>query len=215
MARIEFLTIFLVAVVMIASFQKGASILTVTKIDFSPMNTTTIWIRIFHFPCAASSLKCWSCSSETPIGEFCRDPFDASAVNDQLKRWTFIECAFPPSQSSNHRAVCKKTIQAGEHHIFETIFFFSENLSFRVSFHFKWIYSTVNDKHIVLRACHWESNNATKNGCTNSVTSPYVKTEFCETCDTDGCNSATQYAPVALLVAIPVAIAKISLLFIA
>lgn len=33
--------------------------------------------------------------------------------------------------------------------------------------------------------------------------------DVCETCDSDGCNDASQYGPVALLTVIPVAIMKV------
>lgn len=35
--------------------------------------------------------------------------------------------------------------------------------------------------------------------------------DFCETCSSDGCNGAAQYGPIALMAAIPVAIAKLML----
>lgn len=71
---------------------------------------------------------------------------------------------------------------------------------------------TVNDKYVISRSCYWEHIDAHKNDCLSNNTPSYIKTEFCETCQTDGCNGAAQYGPVALLVAIPVAVAKILLL---
>lgn len=70
----------------------------------------------------------------------------------------------------------------------------------------------VNDKHVISRSCYWEDANAPKNECLNNNTPSYIKTEFCETCSTDGCNGAAQYGPVALLVIIPAAIAKLLVL---
>jgi len=136
----------------------------------------------------ASAIKCWRCSSDASNAAFCDDPFDASIINEQQRRWSYVDCSYPPgqlnpySQSSTQRAVCKKTKQL------------------------------VNDKHVISRSCFWENVNAPKDECLNSNTPSYIKTEFCETCSTDGCNGAAQYGPIALLVAIPAVIAKILIL---
>lgn len=71
---------------------------------------------------------------------------------------------------------------------------------------------SVNDKIVISRSCYWENVNAAKDECLNSNTPSYIKTEFCETCSTEGCNGAAQYGPIALLVAIPAVIAKILIL---
>ncbi|XP_055303862.1 uncharacterized protein LOC129569231 [Sitodiplosis mosellana] len=158
MARSGFLAIAVIAVIMAVSFQE------------------------------ASAIKCWRCSSDASNAAFCNDPFDASIISDQQRRWSYVECTYPPgqlnpySQGANQRAVCKKVKQL------------------------------VNDKYVISRSCFWENTNSPKDECLNSNTPSYIKTEFCETCTTDGCNGAAQYGPVALLVAIPVAVAKILLL---
>lgn len=62
-----------------------------------------------------------------------------------------------------------------------------------------------NGKPTVVRVCAKSDADATEL-CTNDT----GKTDFkCEICETDGCNSAVQYGPVALLVLIPMAIAKL------
>lgn len=60
----------------------------------------------------------------------------------------------------------------------------------------------------VYRLCAWEHVHAPRNECVNAHTPSYIKTDFCETCDTDGCNGATHYGPYAILIAIPIFIAK-------
>lgn len=57
----------------------------------------------------------------------------------------------------------------------------------------------VNEYH-VFRLCAWENIHAPRNECVNAHTPSYIKTVFCETCDTDGCNSAMHHRPVAVLV---------------
>lgn len=63
---------------------------------------------------------------------------------------------------------------------------------------------------VVQRSCFFEDQNAVPNTCLNTNTPSYIKTEFCETCNTDGCNGAGQFGPIAILVAIPtIILAKI------
>ncbi|XP_055303863.1 uncharacterized protein LOC129569232 [Sitodiplosis mosellana] len=61
-------------------------------------------------------------------------------------------------QNSNQRSACKKIIQL------------------------------VNDKVVISRSCHFEPVNALENDCMNETTPSYVKTQFCKSCLTDGCN---------------------------
>lgn len=60
------------------------------------------------------------------------------------------------------------------------------------------------DKPTITRLCAKTPEEATK-FCTDSAGQKDFK---CNICETDGCNGAAQYGPVALLVLIPVAIAK-------
>lgn len=84
-----------------------------------------------------------------------------------------------------------------------------EFLTNRMSVNFNSI--AVNNKSVISRSCYWEDINAPRDACANANTPEYIRTEFCETCDTEGCNGAGQFAPIALLVAIPTVIAKILL----
>ncbi|XP_055301730.1 uncharacterized protein LOC129568177 [Sitodiplosis mosellana] len=112
-----------------------------------------------------SAIHCWRCSSDASIAAlYCNDPFDSSNITEQQKRWSYVECMYPPSQLNPHsqqlaqRAVCKKIKQL------------------------------VNDNVIISRSCYWEDVNAQKNDCMNATTPSYIRTIFCETCSTDGCN---------------------------
>lgn len=62
--------------------------------------------------------------------------------------------------------------------------------------------STQNDAKIIRRLCSATANAADEackaNGADN----------ICEKCDTDGCNGAIQYGPIAILIVLPIAIAK-------
>lgn len=68
----------------------------------------------------------------------------------------------------------------------------------------------MNGIQTVSRSCYWEDEKVDKNDCKNADTPANTKTEFCETCSTDGCNGAAQYGPIALSIAIPLMILSAS-----
>lgn len=68
---------------------------------------------------------------------------------------------------------------------------------------------TVNDRVVVSRSCAWEDVNAAPNSCINAQTPSYIRTEFCETCTTDGCNGASQYGPAVAMVLLMALVAKL------
>lgn len=84
-------------------------------------NFILVWIKCKKnkiFPLfSASALKCWRCSSDASNAAFCDDPFDQSIITEQQRRWSFVECSFPPTQINPYnsngqtRAVCKKVKQ--------------------------------------------------------------------------------------------------------
>lgn len=69
--------------------------------------------------------------------------------------------------------------------------------------------AAVNNKVVISRSCFWQRADASKDECLSLNTPSYIRTEFCETCTTDGCNGAAQYGPIAMLIALPIAIAKL------
>ncbi|KAG5684196.1 hypothetical protein PVAND_013435 [Polypedilum vanderplanki] len=115
-----------------------------------------------------SSLKCWRCSSDSSGSEFCNDPFNSATIPQRNLRWAYVDCnvAIFKQQSfgeannnpTNLRPVCKKMRQI------------------------------INDKPIILRSCAWEDSETPQGGCKNIQNPSYIKADFCETCDTDGCN---------------------------
>ncbi|XP_070496903.1 UPAR/Ly6 domain-containing protein twit-like isoform X2 [Chironomus tepperi] len=129
----------------------------------------------------AEALKCWRCSSDASTSAFCDDPFDPSIINDQQRRWAYVDCSFPATGqspygqygSSSSRPVCKKMKQL------------------------------INDKVVISRSCSWEDINAPPDSCMRTTTPSYIKTEFCETCGHDGCNSATKFTAATVLALIP------------
>lgn len=78
------------------------------------------------FSILANALKCWRCSSDASSAAFCGDPFEPSIINEQQRRWSFVDCSFPPSQQpfnnqqqygSSTRPVCKKMKQLSKLHV--------------------------------------------------------------------------------------------------
>ncbi|XP_055545324.1 uncharacterized protein LOC129730197 [Wyeomyia smithii] len=135
----------------------------------------------------ANALRCWRCSSDASTAAFCDDPFSQDIITEQQRRWSYVDCSYPPGtgsypfnqQLSQTRAVCKKMKQY------------------------------INDRVVVSRSCAWEDVSAPPNSCINAQTPSYIKTEFCETCTTDGCNGAAQYGPALLTVALTALVAKL------
>ncbi|CAD7079963.1 unnamed protein product [Hermetia illucens] len=131
------------------------------------------------------ALRCWRCSSDATGGNFCNDPFQGrDYTQNPSYQSALVECSYPVGGPSafgpNAQPACKKTIQK------------------------------VNDKTVVSRSCTWIDSNDTPKKCMTSPPNPsYVETLFCETCLTDECNGAAQYGPMAALILIPVAIARL------
>lgn len=67
------------------------------------------------------ALKCWRCSSDASTSAFCDDPFDPSIINEQQRRWAYVDCSFPPAQQpfgsvgQSSRPVCKKMKQLSKY----------------------------------------------------------------------------------------------------
>lgn len=69
----------------------------------------------------------------------------------------------------------------------------------------------MNDSPIITRSCFWENIYAPNTECVNDNAPSSVKTEFCETCDTDGCNGALQHSPIIAIIIISVIATRIAL----
>lgn len=181
----------------------------------------------------AFAIKCWRCSSDAANSqEFCGNPFDSNILSD--KSDYYGKCpephghSNPRSPSSNQRAVCLKSTQTGEFCLFFGLV--PNNLVLHILKRFPWIFSciqkvsqfveflsslnfltlSVRGKFIVVRRCHIEDVDSSKNACINNAITE-GKVEFCETCSTDGCNGATQFAPGSLLLIFPVVVVKLLL----
>lgn len=60
---------------------------------------------------------------------------------------------------------------------------------------------SASQSEVVVRTCHWETENAHRNDCHDEIIKSNGTILFCETCDTDGCNTASmQNQPIVKLI---------------
>ncbi|XP_017493319.1 PREDICTED: uncharacterized protein LOC108381412, partial [Rhagoletis zephyria] len=62
---------------------------------------------------------------------------------------------------------------------------------------------TVYGKRVISRSCFYEDYDDSSDRCGHETTSSYIKTVFCQTCSTDGCNGASAFSPYVALVLLP------------
>ncbi|XP_067623005.1 UPAR/Ly6 domain-containing protein twit [Eurosta solidaginis] len=119
-------------------------------------------------------LKCWRCSTDVSNGVFCDDPFDPEFISDQQRYWSYVNCSYSAGfKSVNARPVCKKLVQE------------------------------VYGKRVITRSCFYEDFDDTSDRCGHETSSSYIKTVFCQTCSTDGCNGVTAFTPYVSLMLLP------------
>ncbi|XP_064538991.1 UPAR/Ly6 domain-containing protein twit isoform X1 [Drosophila montana] len=110
---------------------------------------------------ASGVLRCWRCSTDVSNGEFCNDPFQSDSISEQQRYWSYVNCTYSVGvKSVNARPVCKKLVQE------------------------------VYGKRVISRSCFYEDVDDAPDKCAMDTTSSYIKTVYCRTCTTDGCNSA-------------------------
>lgn len=69
-----------------------------------------------------SALKCWRCSSDASTAAFCDDPFTQDIITEQQRRWSYVDCSYPPQvnyqfnqANQQTRPVCKKMKQISKY----------------------------------------------------------------------------------------------------
>ncbi|ALC39566.1 CG31676, partial [Drosophila busckii] len=128
----------------------------------------------FVFFAASASLRCWRCSTDVSNGEFCNDPFQPDSISEQLRYWSYVNCTNSVGvKSVNARPVCKKLVQE------------------------------VYGKRVISRSCFYEDVDDSPDKCAMDTTSSYIKTVYCRTCTTDGCNAASGVSRLLWLLLLP------------
>ncbi|XP_037927616.1 uncharacterized protein LOC119662132 [Teleopsis dalmanni] len=129
---------------------------------------------------ANAILRCWRCSTDVSNGEFCNDPFQPEFITDQQRYWSYVNCTYSVGvKSVNARPVCKKLVQE------------------------------VYGKRVTSRSCFYEDMDDAPDKCARENTSSYIKTIFCQTCNTDGCNGAAAYTPFTALIILSIIAFKV------
>ncbi|XP_055920588.1 uncharacterized protein LOC129952157 [Eupeodes corollae] len=140
-------------------------------------------VLVFSFNAADAILKCWRCSTDVSNGEFCNDPFDPESISEQQRYWSYVNCSYSVGvKSVNTRPVCKKLVQE------------------------------VYGKQVISRSCFYEDIDEPADRCSRDTTSSYVRTLYCRTCTTDGCNGSSGIVPIVALVLAPIALIKLILI---
>ncbi|XP_037805949.1 uncharacterized protein LOC119600023 [Lucilia sericata] len=129
-----------------------------------------LFLTVLCLNTAEAVLKCWRCSTDVSNGEFCNDPFDPYSITDQQRYWSYVNCTYSVGvKSVNARPVCKKLVQE------------------------------VYGKRVIARSCFYEDVDDPADKCARDTTSSYIKTVFCQTCSSDGCNGVSGLVPYATL----------------
>ncbi|KAJ6649508.1 hypothetical protein Bhyg_04744, partial [Pseudolycoriella hygida] len=111
-------------------------------------------------------LRCWDCRSDGINSSFCGDYFDKDLISEQQRTYVYANCSVPES-IKNPLAVPKIAVC-------------------RV------LKQTENFTTIIYRGCHYQEDGLPRD-CLHKKYSPGIKTEYCLTCSTDGCNAALDY----------------------
>ncbi|EDW76404.1 uncharacterized protein Dwil_GK15439 [Drosophila willistoni] len=147
----------------------------------SPLSCSTggnlllvLFSLLMCFNAANGVLRCWRCSTDVSNGEFCNDPFQPDTISEQQRYWSYVNCTYSVGvKSVNARPVCKKLVQE------------------------------VYGKRVISRSCFYEDVDDPADKCAMDTTSSYIKTVYCRTCTTDGCNGAKGFAPLMGLLVLP------------
>lgn len=175
-------------------------------------------IEYFWIVFSAFALKCWECESKRhPV---CSVSWDSSLISEQIKSNLYKEC---PGE------VCFKEVLNNGNGKWQSLctncfwikcdfkeqqkafnsFVDTKNFWMRI---FVYFFHLVKGVIEAKRGCARNENIENSDCRSFEVTLhnqgyPNAKAE-CFTCDSDGCNGAAQYGPIALFIALPVAIAK-------
>ncbi|XP_059616683.1 uncharacterized protein LOC132261751 [Phlebotomus argentipes] len=129
-----------------------------------------------------TALFCWRCSTDSANSAFCEDPFDPSTFSEQQRLWSYANCSYSAGYLSYYGDTQPSPVC-------------------------RKIVQKVFDRVVISRSCFWEDT--LFKACSDSNPKPsYIETESCESCTSDGCNGASQYAPIAFLMIIPVILAR-------
>lgn len=150
---------------------------------------------------------CWRCTSSASNAAFCGESFSGSSITDRQRTWSYVNCGYPSClrKDSNMRALCKKWKQWGKWYPH-----LNACALYKIQHLFQFV---VNGEAVYFRACTWENINTPEVDCSKAVPPENVTAEWCETCDTDGCNgAASHYTYIAMVVVTSAVLTRSSML---
>ncbi|XP_077300514.1 UPAR/Ly6 domain-containing protein crok-like [Arctopsyche grandis] len=145
------------------------------------MSSTTIAILAFALVTilipSGMAIRCWTCSSD--LDPRCGDTFNTT-VPYGSHGYSLTDCNAQSSGGSypyitSARSVCKKSKQL------------------------------VNGDMTIIRSCAWQMPDQPVGTCTTTPSSQQIRVVFCETCETEGCNSGHGLTAIPLLAALSTA----------
>ncbi|KAL0821669.1 hypothetical protein ABMA28_005109 [Loxostege sticticalis] len=123
------------------------------------------------------SVRCWTCSSD--LNPYCGDPFPGSRSDYQ-----------PASQYQFRLENCDANTGATYPYLTSSRSACKKQTKY------------INGQTVVSRGCTWKRSDDYSVSCPSSTNGPNEITQFCETCDYDGCNGASAIGKtIALLLA--------------
>lgn len=71
------------------------------------------------------------------------------------------------------------------------------------------VFLLVYGKRVITRSCFYEDVDDPADKCARDTTSSYIKTVFCQTCSSDGCNGVSGLVPYATLLLLSTFVIKL------
>lgn len=144
---------------------------------------------------SALAIKCWECANA--IHKYCDDPFDSSKL---VNEYTLVQYRSCPGNCLKMKQHCEYNQNKSFNSIIKP-----QQLKY-VEFFF---IMTAKAGALLVRGC-LDDTNVNEESC-KEAGQDHPTVAHCEICYTDGCNSAIEFGPIALLAVIPAAVTLILL----
>lgn len=153
----------------------------------------------------AFALKCWQCDGE--VNPNCNDPFDGTKLGE---RTSLLDCIAPKDETAN----CIKSKGTVQYYPYQCDGIISKLYFFNNFLFFLFFSISFNDEagDIVTRQCAITAKETNATCYSFKFTEDPAKQAmanvelFCEPCEGDGCNGASQFSPAVVMFTISVII---------
>ncbi|XP_037038115.1 uncharacterized protein LOC119075694 [Bradysia coprophila] len=114
-----------------------------------------------------SGLRCWVCRSDEMNASFCGDYFDKDLISDQQRSYVYVNCSRELTSMKNPHTIPEVPVC-------------------------RLIKQTENMTTVIYRGCHFQQDGLPRD-CLHKKYPDGIRTDYCLTCSTDGCNAALDY----------------------